>query len=173
MHEIPPEAEAMLREHGVTDAELQELRRTGSIQRQDDAGSSFEVRFAASTSIAGDMSANTIVLDDGSLAAAQFTPEVLAQLRRFHRFIPAESRHHLELALETDIDGDGHVGPAPGEAPTAEEAGHPTWSHEPAATTGAGGPFVGRRRPGVFASLLLAIALLALGAWLAQRLAWI
>ena len=90
MHEIPPQAEALLRAQGITDAELDELRQTGRLDRSDGAGA-------------------TITINSQQLSGATIPPGTLEQLRRFSRFIPREQRDQIELATGQDIDGDGHV----------------------------------------------------------------
>jgi hypothetical protein len=98
MHEIPPQAEALLRAQGITDAELDELRRTGRLDRSDGAGA-------------------TITINSQQVSGATIPPETLAHLRRFSRFIPKAQRDQIELATGQDIDGDGRI--AGGAAATA------------------------------------------------------
>lgn len=96
----------------------------------------------------------------------EIPPETVEQRRRFHRFIPRDARHQLEAATGEDIDGDGHVGASPAGAPEHQQQRS---RHVPAPGT-SGSPFVrgggtGRTRPLVVGALALA----AIGAWLATR----
>ena len=143
-------AEQVLRAQGFTDAEIEELRRTGQVERADDSGA-------------------TVSINAAQLGAGQVPPETIEMLRRFKRFIPKDTLHQVERATGEDIDGDGHVG-TPGAAgstaataapvdPTAPSRIHPASGALP--TGPSGGPFVQRTRG---ASLLPAIVLIALAA---------
>ena len=122
----------MLRTQGVSDVELDELRRTGSIQRADGA-SSIQVEMAH----AGDptaVSMGAVHVDGITMMPGQIPPEAIERLRQFHTFMPKDAVHQLETMSGQDIDGDGVVG-VPGTLGTAGMAGVPAAN----ATTGSNG----------------------------------
>lgn len=154
MHEIPPPAEALLRAQGITDAELDELRRTGRLDRSDGAGA-------------------TITINSQQVSGTTIPPETLEQLRRFSRFIPKAQRDQIELATGQDIDGDGHIaGAIP---PSGSDVGAPASAHDHVSESTHGyvpsqsmpgaqktsGPFVQQQRAG---SRLLPVLLVLLAA---------
>jgi hypothetical protein len=96
MHEITPQALKLLKDQGVTDGEIEELRRTGRIERIDSEADA------------------TISIGANELGTFEFSPQVLDKLRRFHRFIPKATRDQIELASGVDLDGDGRIGGAAG-----------------------------------------------------------
>lgn len=112
MHEITPQLEQVLRAQGLDDVQIDELRRTGRIQRADDAGNTATVELDASDGAA----ASHVVLD-GAQLTAELHPEALEKLRRFHRFMPAETIDGVERATGQDVDGDGRIGRGPDTLP--------------------------------------------------------
>lgn len=162
MHDIPEHAEQLLRSQGVTDAELDELRRTGRLERSD-----------GTTSIS---------IDSTQLTPAQIPQQTLDQLRRFHKLIPKAQRDQIELATGQDIDGDGriaagsHAAPTPVDGANAHEHvarsthGYSQGSAAPATSSG---PFVGetRRRAGsaLLKLLLAVVVVVAVVAYLLPR----
>jgi hypothetical protein len=144
MHEIPPPAEALLRAQGITDAELDELRRTGRLDRSDGAGA-------------------TITINSQQVSGTTIPPETLEQLRRFSRFIPKAQRDQIELATGQDIDGDGHIaGAIPPSGSDVGESTHgyvPSQSMPGAQTTS--GPFVQQQRAGSRLLPMLLVLLVA------------
>lgn len=180
MHEIPPLAEQLLRAQGVTDAEFDELRRTGTLRRADGTGATVDIRLdgLGNATMAHTSSHST---EDISLNGATLPPEALEKLKRYHRFMPDHVIQNIELATGQDIDGDGQIGgggsnPAP---PTygATASGGTTMAHAqvggtthelpasgamPTADETTDGPFVQKRVGGKLLPLVL--VLLALGA---------
>ncbi len=159
MHAIPPMAEQLLRAQGVTDAELDELRRTGTLRRGDGSGNSIDIQVADGTP--STMQASSISVDGISLNGAAIPPAAIEKLKRYHRFMPDHVVQNLELATGQDIDGDGQIGgggsnPAPPSYATRTSGAMPT-------DAGTGdGPFVQKRAGGKLLPIVL--ALLALGA---------
>ena len=149
MHELPDHIVATLREQGVTDAEIDELRRTGSIARSDGA--------------------TTFSLSASSMNAAQIPPEALEQLKQFHQFVPDSALTQLETMSGQDLDGDGVIG-APGVTPDTRSQGMPTAlqnstarhaHHNVSGAMPGSGPFVQKRSTGM--SLLWCVAFVAIG----------
>jgi hypothetical protein len=165
-------AEQLLRAQGVTDAELDELRRTGTLRRADDTGATIDVRVGSDGAPAGAgtaVDASAVWIDGMMSSGAAIPPEAIEKLRRFHRFIPDHVIQNLELATGQDIDGDGQIGgggsnPAP---PSAHARSHVTQATHGQTVSGAmpgqaaDGPFVKERtilKPLPVAIVLLAIA---------------
>lgn len=173
MHEIPPLAEQMLRAQGVTDAELDQLRRTGTLQRLDDQGRSIDITLASSPGTTAESA--SITVDGIELSGAALPPAALEKLRRYHRFLPDNVVQNLELATGEDIDGDGQIGgggsnPAP--PPTHGVARVDSAPTDVATRSGAmpppADPFVREPRgsrllPAIL--VLLVLAALAYAAW--------
>ncbi len=181
MHEIPPLAEQLLRAQGVTDAEFDELRRTGTLRRADGTGATIDITLDGQGNATMQSSATTASVDGISLNGASLPPEALEKLKRYHRFMPDHVIQNLELATGQDIDGDGQIGgggsnPAPPTyGATASAGAAPAHAHVASQThganvsgampTGAGttdGPFVQKRVGGTLVPIVL--VLLALGA---------
>lgn len=183
MHEIPPMAEQLLRAQGVTDAELDELRRTGTLRRSDGSGNSIDIQVSDGTPAT--VQASGITVDGISLNGASIPPAAIEKLKRYHRFMPDHVIQNIELATGQDIDGDGRIGgggsnPAPptyakfatGSTPAHAHVGEPTHGYQvsgatPTSTTTTStettdGPFVQKRIGGKLLPLVL--MLLALGA---------
>lgn len=170
MHQIPPMAEQLLRAQGVTDAELDELRRTGTLRRADGSGNSIDIQVADGTSAT--MQASSISVDGISLNGAAIPPEAIEKLKRYHRFMPDHVIQNLELATGQDIDGDGQVGgggtnPAPpsvaGTTGRAETTTSPSSGAMPSSASGAG-PFVGGSPDAKSPLLPIVLTLLVLAA---------
>lgn len=185
MHEIPQLAERLLRAQGVTDAELDELRRTGTLRRGDEAGNSIDIQVADDDPATAAAQVNAISIDGIVLNGATIPPAALDKLKRYHRFMPDHIVQNIELAIGQDIDGDGQVGgggsnPAPrrtgatgaGAITTGSVPAHPHVSETThgyqvsgAMPTGTGttdGPFVQKRVGGKLLPIIL--VLLAVGA---------
>lgn len=169
MHEIPPLAEQLLRAQGVTDAEFDELRRTGTLRRGDGSGATIDIRIDERGNATMQSSASSASAHGISLNGASLPPEALEKLKRYHRFMPDHVIQNIELATGQDIDGDGQIGgggtnPAP---PTtaASAAAITSAASRRAMPTGArtgDGPFVRKRTGGKLLPIVL--VLLALGA---------
>ncbi len=138
MHWIPPRIVALLRAQGVTDSELDELRRTGRVERTSADGT---------TKLA-------VELDDFQApdrGRTSLDPAVLQQLQRSRGLLPADALDELEELTGTDLDGDGRIG-------TGDDA--TSRSHAP--TSNVDGPFVHKRSGG--SALWILLALVAVGA---------
>ena len=171
MHEINPQVEQLLRAQGLGDAEIEQLRTTGRVERADGTGGSITIDATPDLT-----TTSSVVTIDGSKVAGQIPPEALEKLRKFHRFMPAGTIDQLERATGQDIDGDGRIGGAE-DAPhetvaEATSARIPTGEHR---TSGAmpgqqGGPFVehnpGRKLLGMLVPLIIVLGAVA---WLATR----
>ena len=179
MHQIPPQVEALLRAQGVGDDELEELRRTGRLERRSADGSS-SISIQASD------------LDDVEAGTMQLDPAVLDKLQRFNRFIPAAARANLEVLTGVDLDGDGRIGdgsaqaaahrsdaartadePSGTTAPAHEHVTRATHGHVPSGampgSSNVDGPFVQQRRSGSVAWILLALVAVGAVAYLVMR----
>ena len=166
MHEIPPLAEQLLRAQGVTDAEFEELRRTGTLRRADGTGATIDIQLDGQGN-ATMQSSSASTVDGISLNGATLPPEALEKLKRYHRFMPDHVIQNLELATGQDIDGDGQVGgggsnPAPPTYGTAAGANSAAAAAIPTGTATADGPFVQKRVGGKLLPIVL--VLLAVGA---------
>lgn len=156
MTEITPEIRQLLHAHGLTDEEIEQLRASGKLTTS-----------TASISIGG------VEMQHGT---TEIPPEAIAQLKQFHRFMPATAIDHVERATGEDIDGDGQIGKFTGE-PRPEHRPAPSGTSglatSPAMPTGTGGPFVQQRRSGggsvIFAIVVLVAAAVAVAIYFLAR----
>lgn len=117
MHELTPEVVRRLKAHGMSDADIDELRRTGSVQHV--------------KSVGGNVSFS---INGTEIDSVDLDPTTLEALRQFNRFIPNAARDQIELATGQDLDGDGQIG--------GTGAANPAPARQPAPSQPAGGPFV-------------------------------
>lgn len=93
-------------------------------------------------------------------------PDAIDRLRRYNRFIPSEMLLQLERTTGQDIDGDGRIGgvdPTPAGVYRQRDAAPRDHALRTASSQG---PFVQNRTASLLTSVVIAVAVVALGLWI-------